>query len=182
MCCCVFSVWPGPVRDTVNQLQSRRVRCVSQPTDEMKHPFLQHRSHILVCDRVKWRHTEFIYSILEGQRIKHTLKLLPAYSPHLNAIEYCFHIWKAEVKKTDQTASAAPPLSTQIEKAAVSITDRVVEAAWSMYTNIMSFVWKGSHWRILLRFSKGSRHSCQPNFSRFSLCFLFLSQLKKKKH
>ncbi|MGH7239586.1 MAG: IS630 family transposase [Candidatus Saccharimonadales bacterium] len=81
-------------------------------------------THWIVVDGVKWHHTELVKEVFEGQKIKHHLKVLPPYSPHLNAIEYCFHVWKSEIKSTDQTT--APNMQTQIEHGRHKITADLV--------------------------------------------------------
>ena len=79
-----------------------------------------------MTDRVKWHHTELIHDVLQGQRIQHEIKLLPPYSPHLNPIEYCFHLWKTEIKNTPQTQSSN--LREQVDRAAAKITPAVVSS------------------------------------------------------
>jgi len=81
-------------------------------------------SHIIVVDGVKWHHTEKIKDVFNGQRYHHQLELLPPYSPHLNPIEYCFHVWKSEIKNLDQTT--AGDMSEQIERARTLITPELV--------------------------------------------------------
>lgn len=94
--------------------------------DLLKHPLVNHSSHYLVMDRVKWHHTELIDDVLQGQRIHHEIKLLPPYSPHLNPIEYCFHLWKTDIKNTPQTQSSN--LREQVDRAAAKITPAVVSS------------------------------------------------------
>lgn len=92
--------------------------------DLLGQPLVKDSSHFLVMDRVKWHHTELIRDVLEGQRVQHEIKLLPPYSPHLNPIEYCFHIWKTEIKNTVQTESSN--LRAQIDAASRCITPELV--------------------------------------------------------
>ena len=56
--------------------------------------------------------------------MRHTLEVLPAYSPHLNAIEYCFSRWKADIRKEEHTKRSN--LRAQIEARRVRITDQYV--------------------------------------------------------
>ena len=67
----------------------------------------------------------WLKDVLEGQRIHHHLRKLPPYSPHLNAIEHCFHLWKNQIKTTYQTHTHVP-LMQQIEQAASLITPQYV--------------------------------------------------------
>ena len=65
------------------------------------HPLLQSASYIIVMDNVAWHHTEGVHDVLSGSRLHHVIKRLPAYSPHLNPIEYVFSMWKARIKATE---------------------------------------------------------------------------------
>ena len=85
---------------------------------------LLHTTHYIVVDGVKWHYTQLVHDVFEEQPIRHYLKVLPPYSPHVNAIEYCFHVWKTEIKHTDQTR--APDIAAQIDKAATRITGQLV--------------------------------------------------------
>jgi len=86
-----------------------------------RNAFTQQRSMYFIVDGVRFHNSDIVKEVLRGLPIKHELVVLPPYSPHLNVIEYCFHVWKSEVKRTNQLATTKP-LSKQIEEAALLIT------------------------------------------------------------
>jgi len=55
----------------------------------------------------------------------HQMKGFPSWSPHLNPIEYCFNIWKGQIKREIKTN--ATTLREQIAEASKAITPRYVE-------------------------------------------------------
>ena len=71
-------------------------------------------------------------------KLKHEIIVLPPYSPHLNVIEYCFHVWKSEVKRIDQL-TAAKTLMQQIDEASKLIThdlvNRCMDHVFQYYTH-----------------------------------------------
>lgn len=91
-----------------------------------KSPICQHQSMIFVMDNVKFHGTEVAVDVLRGQRIQHEIKWLPTYSPHLNPIEYVFHVWKTQIKHIDQLHTDKTLLQ-QIDEARVVITDTLVD-------------------------------------------------------
>jgi len=58
-------------------------------------------------------------------RVQHHIKRIPSYSPHLNPIEYAFHVWKNAIKQVDQVTTTIP-LQRQIDDAAPLITDHLI--------------------------------------------------------
>jgi len=62
-------------------------------SDLLKHHGFQTSSMRLIMDNVGFHKGELVKEIIEEQRIKHTRTFIPKYSPHLNAIEYCFGQW-----------------------------------------------------------------------------------------
>ena len=88
-------------------------------------PALRNKSHYIVMDSVAWHHSQPVHDVLLGSRVAHEIKKLPAYSPHLNAIEYVFSVWKAAIKRTNQV-TATETLEQQVEKASKLVTDRLV--------------------------------------------------------
>ena len=89
------------------------------------HPLLQERSYIFVMDNVAWHHSPPVHDVLLGSRLHHDIQRLPAYSPHLNPIEYVFSMWKARIKATDQL-TASQTLQEQIDTASTFITPHLV--------------------------------------------------------
>ena len=63
--------------------------------------------------------------VLRGLPIQLELKFLPVYSPHLNPNEYCFHLWKSEIKLINQITTTQN-LQQQIDTAARLITPTYV--------------------------------------------------------
>jgi transposase len=59
----------------------------------LKHHAFQNRSMRLVMDNVGFHRGELVGELIEHQRFKHIRQFIPKYSPHLNAIEYCFGQW-----------------------------------------------------------------------------------------
>jgi len=86
-----------------------------------RNAFTQQRSMYFIVDGVRFHYSDIVKEVFRGLPIKHELVVLPPYSPHLNAIEYCFHLWKSEVKRTNQLTTTKP-LSKQIDEAAQLIT------------------------------------------------------------
>ena len=76
-------------------------------------------------DNVSFHKTEAVKEALRGLPIRHELKFLPVYSPHLNPIEYCFSLWKSEIKRVDQITTTQS-LQQQIDTAARLITPTYV--------------------------------------------------------
>ena len=87
--------------------------------------FTQYHSFRIILDGVKWHYADRVKEVLTALRIRHELIVLPPYSPHLNVIEYCFHVWKSEVKSIDQL-TATTTLQQQIDTAARLITPELV--------------------------------------------------------
>jgi hypothetical protein len=79
----------------------------------------------LIVDGVRWHHSERVRVVLTSLRLRHDIIVLPPYSPQLNAIEYCFNVWKSEVKRIDQL-NANTALQQQIDEAARLITPELV--------------------------------------------------------
>lgn len=88
-------------------------------------PLLQNQSCMLIMDNVNWHHRDEVHDVLRAGRVQHRIKRLPSYSPHLNPIEYAFAIWKAAIKRVDQTITNLS-LQRQIDDAAPLISDRLI--------------------------------------------------------
>ena len=89
-------------------------------------------------DNVSWHKSPMVKEALDGLRIRHEFKYLPVYSPHLNPIEYCFHLWKSEIKRNDQI-TIQQDLQQQIDHAAQLITplfvSRCLDHVYQYYTH-----------------------------------------------
>src|SRR4051812_19502127 len=48
---------------------------------------------MVIMDNVSFHQGELVREVIEMQKHKHILQFIPRYSPHLNAIEYCFGQW-----------------------------------------------------------------------------------------
>lgn len=121
--CCAVSPVTGVVHYEITLGKWDQCMFASFLTELMKSPFLQ-TFKILILDGVPWHKTPLIHSPLQGNPVQHRLDVLPAYSPHLNAIEYCFSSWKADIRKKEHTTTSN--LRAQIEAARVRITDEYV--------------------------------------------------------
>ena len=88
-------------------------------------PLLQSHSCIICMDNVSWHHVELVRDVLRAGRVEHRVKRIPSYSPHLNPIEYAFHVWKNAIKKVDQVTTLVP-LQQQLDNAAPLITDHLI--------------------------------------------------------
>ena len=53
------------------------------------------------------------------------MKRTPPWTPHLNPIEYCIHVWKGEIKRAHKTTTAS--LRLQIDTASRNITAALVD-------------------------------------------------------
>jgi len=66
-------------------------------------PLFHQQSMVLVMDNVRFhRNRELQQVITEDQPVQHRIQYIPPYSPHLNAIEYCFSNWKKYVNSQDK--------------------------------------------------------------------------------
>jgi hypothetical protein len=90
------------------------------------HPLVQRQSMIFVMDNVSFHKTEIVRDVLRGQIIEHQIKTLPTYSPHLNPIEYCFHMWKDEILHRYNQITTDTPLMQQIDECREVVTDLFV--------------------------------------------------------
>jgi transposase len=93
--------------------------------DLLDQPLLQNRSCIICMDNVNWHHKDEVHDVLRAGRVEHHIKRIPSYSPHLNPIEYVFSVWKAGIKREDQTTTSIT-LQQQIDQAAPLVTDHLV--------------------------------------------------------
>lgn len=71
-------------------------------TDLMKHHAFTQRSHRLIMDNARFHHCQNLKDLIEGLPIRQYLTYLPPYSPHLNAIEYCFSAWHSQVNQGEK--------------------------------------------------------------------------------
>jgi transposase len=111
LCCAVSPRW-GIVHYEIITGSYDQYVFSSFLTELMKSPVMQ-TSKILILDGVKWHHTVVVHDTLNGNPVKHRMEVLPAYSPHLNSIEYCFSMWKADIRKEAHTKTSN--LRQQIE-------------------------------------------------------------------
>ncbi len=95
-----------------------------------KHHVFQTQSMTLVLDNVKWHFSDVVRDELAMQTYHHTLLGLPSYSPHLNAIEYCFNKWKAPIKQRPDPSMRRPftTLHEAIDTHAALITPQMVDS------------------------------------------------------
>ena len=94
-------------------------------TQMMRSPVFQTAKILVnVMDGVSWHHTALIRETLRVNPVTHRIEQLPPYSPHINAIEYCFSRWKADIRKEEHTRTSN--LRQQIEAQRVRITDEYV--------------------------------------------------------
>ena len=122
MCCAVSARW-GIVHDEITTGEWNQQMFASFLTQMMRSPVFQ-TSKILVMDGVSWHHTALIRQTLEGNPVTHRIEQLPPYTPHINAIEYRFSRWKADIRKEEHTRTSN--LRQQIEAQRVRITDGYV--------------------------------------------------------
>jgi len=71
-------------------------------------------------DNVKFHQGEYVKEVIENHALKHIRTFIPKYSPHLNAIEYCFGQWVWFVNRHERNTESQ--LKELIEKAALATT------------------------------------------------------------
>ncbi len=76
-------------------------------------------------DSAARRHSQPVHDVLLGSKVAHDIKTLPPYTPHLNAIEYVFTVWKTALQPTNQL-TATDTLEQQIQKTSELVTARLV--------------------------------------------------------
>lgn len=68
-------------------------------SDLMKHHAFHSRTMRIIMDNVRFHQGELVREVIEQQQIKHLRQFQPPYSPHINAIEYCFSQWAMFVNR-----------------------------------------------------------------------------------
>ena|ERR1700730_7539419 len=71
-------------------------------------------------DNVNFHQGDLVKEMIEVQRIQHYRQFIPPYSPHLNAIEYCFAQWQMFVNRHPKNSHTE--LFTLIDQAAAATT------------------------------------------------------------
>ncbi len=72
----------------------------------IKHPILQSKSFLIICDNVAFHKTEQIKDVFAGNLVHHTLAFLPTYSPQLNRVESLFSKVKWYVNTHEKSSQA----------------------------------------------------------------------------
>ena len=71
-------------------------------------------------DNVKFHQGDLVKEVIENQKFKHTRQFIPKYSPHLNAIEYCFGQWAWFINRHPRNTQTQ--LLALIDEAALATT------------------------------------------------------------
>ena len=61
----------------------------------------------LVMDNARFHHSVIVRELFETLAVRHFPVYMPPYSPHLNAIEYCFSVWAKFINHHEKANTAA---------------------------------------------------------------------------
>jgi transposase len=90
-----------------------------------RHHAFQRTSMRLIMDNCSIHHGQDIKDVVDGQPVRHIITYMPPYSPHLNAIEYCWSQWAWWVNTHEHNSQEA--LRTLIEYCALNT--KIVDCA-----------------------------------------------------
>lgn len=86
----------------------------------LQHPSFQLGPMRIIMDNVRFHQGDLVKSMIENHVYAHQRQFIPPYSPHLNAIEYCFAQWSNFVNQNPKNTQTQ--LITLIEQAAANTT------------------------------------------------------------